>query len=314
MDRRTLLKTLVAALMIRPDRAWGLDALAGGAGPSNFAAIYGDPVLRERFRPFLENVFHLYPEDRFHALITKLTREQASDEAIYRALQAELPALKPMFGDLTYAVPALRKQKAEMSRQAIEFVGRGAAARGYVEIGSTGRYLSDLRTRMHIEGPIWIVNDLAPSYGPVDTLERGGFLKLGEFVPMGNYDPFAGASIPDASVDLVTNFIGFHHCPDERLEGFVTSVRRVLRPGGRPLLRDHDVDDATMWSLVALAHDVFNAGVGLTWDDNRNQVRRFRSIPVWSEYLVAHGFRASPRSLAQDGDPTRNLMLEFVAA
>ena len=310
MDRRTLLKTLVAALMIRPDRAWGLDALAGGAGPSNFAAIYGDPVLRERFRPFLENVFHLYPEDRFHALITKLTREQASDEAIYRALQTELPTIEPMLADLTYAVPALRKQKAEMSRQALEFVGRGATARGYVEIGTTGRYLSDLRRHMSIEGPIWIVNDAAPGYGPVDVLERGGFLPLGEFLPLA-YGPLV---VPEASVDLVTNFIGFHHCPDSRLDMFVSTIRRVLRPGARLLLRDHDVDDATMWSLVALAHDVFNAGVGLSWDDNRRQVRRFRSIRTWTEYLGAHGFRVSPRTLAQDGDPTRNLMLEFVAA
>jgi len=314
MDRRMLLKGLVGAWISRPTWSAALDALAGGAGPSNFAVIYGDPELRERFRPFLENVFHLYPEDRFHALITRLTREQASDETIYRALQAELPALKPLFADLTYAVPALRKQKAEMSRQALEFVGRGATARGYVEIGTTGRYVSDLRTHVHIEEPVWIVNDVAPGHGPVDTLERGGFLRIGEYVPLGNYDPFVGAPVPEASVDLVTNFIGFHHCPDDRLDGFVASIQRVLRPGGRLLLRDHDVDDATMWSLVALAHDVFNAGVGLSWDDNHRQVRRFRSIRTWSEYLVAHGFRSSGRTLAQDGDPTRNLMLEFVKA
>lgn len=312
MNRRMLLKTLVVASMARAGRVQALDALAGGTGPSNFAAIYGDAELRERFRPFLENVFHLYPENHFHDLITRLTRERPGDEAIYRALQEALPAIKPMLADLTYAVPALHQQKAEMTRQALDFVGQGASARGYVEIGAPGRYLSVLRTRMHVEGPVWIVNDVKPGFGPVDVLERGGVVPIGAYVPLGNYDPFAGVAIPEASVDLVVNFIGFHHCPDDRLDGFVGSIRRVLRPGGRLLLRDHDVDDATMWSLVALAHDVFNAGVGLSWDDNRRQVRRFRSIRTWTEYLVAQGFRSSPRSLAQDGDPTRNLMVELV--
>jgi SAM-dependent methyltransferase len=201
-----------------------------------------------------------------------------------------------------------------MARQTLDFIGRDAKLDGYLEIGSTGRYVSELKDRIDVNGPVWIVNDIAPSYSPVDMIERESPFKIGEFVAMGNYDPFDAARIPDASVDLVTNFIGLHHCPTDRLEGFVASIRRVLRPGGRLLHRDHDVDGPTMDTFVALAHDVFNAGVGLTWEENAAQVRLFRSIAQWSELLESAGFRRTERALAQPHDPTQNLLLEFVKA
>ena len=72
------------------------------------------------------------------------------------------------------------------------------------------------------------------------------------------------------------------------------------------------MDDPGQEALVALAHDVFNAGVSLTWEANHAQIRRFRSIPQWTEYLEAAGFSTSGRSQAQAHDPTRNLLLEFV--
>lgn len=319
MDRRWFLKGSLAILAaLSAPRALARTTAAGApasdAGLSNFRRIYLDPALRDRFFLFLQNVFHLYPEDRFHQLIIDVTAVHASDRKIYDELLARLPAIKPTLSELTYALPALRKQKAEMTRQTMEFLGATPSARGYLEIGSPARYVSALRGRVEITGPIWIVHDVAPSYAPSDLMERGGVAKIGTFVPMGNYDPFAGSQVPDASVELVTNFIGFHHCPADRLDGFVQSIRRVLRPGGRLLLRDHDVDRPEMDTFVALAHDVFNAGLFLPWEENHRQVRRFRSIRAWSEYLVAAGFRRSDRVLAQDHDPTRNLLLEFTKA
>lgn len=317
LERRTLLKAALALLVARPQASAFAELaapLAQGPLPdaaSNFRAIYADPALRAQFFPFLQNVFHLYPEESIHRLITDLTAKGKTDEEIYRALLAALPSIKPTLSEVRYGVPALRKQKDEMTRQALAFLGAGARVNGYLEIGTTGRYVSDLRRHVEIGGPIWIVNDVAPSYSPADMLERGEIGKIGTYVPMGDYDPFAGSAIPDGSLDLVVNFIGFHHAPDARLEGFVQSVRRVLRPGGRLLLRDHDVDSPAQSSLVALAHDVFNAGLFLTWEENARQVRRFRSLATWTEYLNASGFRRSERAIAQDGDPTKNLLVEL---
>jgi hypothetical protein len=115
-------------------------------------------------------------------------------------------------------------------------------------------------------------------------------------------------------MDLVTSYIGLHHAPRERLEGFVRSIHEALRPGGVFVLRDHDVTTDTWDTFVALAHDVFNAGLGRDWAWNDGELRFFRSVAYIEGYLEDRGFtRIGPR-LAQDGDPTRNLLLAFERA
>jgi hypothetical protein len=296
--------------------AQSLVSLAASAlkdDPGNFRAIYLDPALRDEFFLFLQNVFHLYPEAEFHQMIVELVTKSSTDEQVYRALLKKLPALKPAFADFTYALPALTKQKDELARQALVFLGPDPGVNGYLEIGSPGRYISELRHRIRLSGPVHLIHDQEPSYSPSDLMERGGLAKIGDFLPLGDYDPFAG-KIAENSLDLVNNFIGFHHCPAARLEGFVQSIRRVLRPGGRLLLRDHDVDRPTQWSMVALAHDVFNAGLMITWEETHKQVRLFRSMRDWTSYLTAAGFKRSERAIAQAHDPTKNLLVEFTKA
>ena len=64
--------------------------------------------------------------------------------------------------------------------------------------------------------------------------ERAGlaFCLAVPILPLGNYDPIAPASIPDASADLVTCYIGLHHAEPRTLAPFIASLARVLRPGG----------------------------------------------------------------------------------
>ena len=271
-------------------------------------------VLRDRFFLFLQNIFHLYPEAEFHQLIIELCAAHADDRDIYAALQARLGEIAPLGSALTYALPALNKQKEEMARQAAVLLKDVDRIDGYVEIGSTGRYVKPLKRVLPLKGSTTIVNDIAPSYGPVDMLERGRIRKIGKFVPIGNYDPLAPEILPDDSVDLVTSFIGFHHCPADRLDGFVASLRRVLRPKGRLLLREHDVADPTMDTFVALAHDVFNAGVEVSWADNAAQIRGFRSVAAWTALLEGAGFRRYDGAELQDHDPTDNTLIGFVRA
>jgi hypothetical protein len=313
-----MLKAGLAAIgMLSPAGAalarWLAQAVeVADADPGNFRRVYGDPALRDRFFLFLQNVFHLYPEVRFHELIEELSEKLATDHEVYAALLERIPGIKPPLGTVTHALPSLAKQKDEMTRQSLELLGPHQQVNGYLEIGTTGRYVSSLDDHVKMKGPTYLLNDVAPSYAPADIVERGRLRKRGKFVPLGNYDPFAGDKIPAQSLDLVTNFIGFHHCPDGQLAGFVESIRLVLRPGGRFLLRDHDVDGESQWALVALAHDVYNAGIFLPWDANHSQVRRFRAIAEWKQVLEASGFQAAEPQLAQAHDPTRNLLLEFV--
>lgn len=315
LDRRTLLGALASAFLAACGRS---DApLPSGEAPfdpaSTFHRVYRDEALRARFFPFLVTVFHLYPEEKLHGLVHAASLAHGTDEAVYRAILAGLPGITPVGSVVTYALPALTKQKVDMAEQAATLLGDGATVDGYVEMGTTGRYLNSLEKRVTVTGPVFVLNDVAPTNSPVDVVERGQLRKQGVFVHLADYAPL-GAAIPDASVDLVSNLIGFHHCPDEALEPFVDSFRRVLRPGGRLLLREHDVVDDASRDIVTLAHDVFNAGVELTWEENVGQFRHFRSVQAWTELLARHGFVREAGAERQSGDPTDNTLLLYRVA
>ena len=175
---------------------------------------------------------------------------------------------------------ALAKQKKEMSRQTLKLLGDRRRFDGFLEIGSTGRYLSDLRRHLDLRGDIVTIHDAPPTFSPVDIVERGGLRKLGRFVANDNYAPIARESIADASIELATVFIGLHHVPLDQLQAYLQSLARIVKPGGLLIVRDHDVNDDAMRALVALAHAVFNAGLGVSWDENNRELRHFRMSAV----------------------------------
>ena len=280
-------------------------------GVSEFREIFAKTSGSDKMFLFLQNVYRLYPEEQFHWLIKKICPLLESDREIYERLQADLPAIKPLLSPLTHALPSLKKQKAEMAEQTLHLLGKRRSFDGYLEIGSTGRYISELRKEVEVTGPMYVVNDLAPTNSPVDILERGQLAKLGTYVPL-DYLPLDGKGVPAASMDFVSCFIGLHHCPLERLDEFVRSIHTVLRPGGVFIIRDHDVPTNEMATFVSLVHAVFNAGLGLPWSGNEQEYRYFRSLAFLSKYLRERGFREEGDRLLQAHDPTANTLMRFV--
>ncbi len=287
-----------------------LTEVGGAKSISEFRTVFSEMYWHDGFYKFLQNIYRLYPEDRFHTLIKNTSLELDNDEAIYRRLQRELPKIKPMLADLTLALPALFKQKKEMADQTLRLLGSVKQIQGYVEIGSTGRYISELRKRLKVIGPITLMNEIAPTNSPADIAERGGFAKIGSFVALADYDPLP-ASLADNSVDLISCYIGLHHCPIDKLDAFVASICRVLKPGGTFILRDHDVTSPAMHTFVSLIHTVFNAGLNGDWETNQSELRHFRSIAQWVSYLGEHGLRESGQRELQANDPSDNVLLKF---
>lgn len=290
-----------------------MNAPASPHQPSgDFAAVYGCTRGNDDFYRFLQNVYRLYPEDRFHLLIQDATRTRGDDDhAIYRDLQRQLPGIKPLLSELTYAVPSLLKQKREMSRQTLSLLGERRSFDGYLEIGSTGRYLSSLRKALRLRGDLVLVNDAPPSHSLVDIVERGRLRKLGRYVALDDYAPLPQAAIADESIELATCYIGLHHCPLDRLDDFIASIHRLMRPGGLFVLRDHDVGDSYMRAMASLAHAVFNAGLNVAWEENQRELRHFRAIDEWIDILGRHGLQHTGDRLLQAHDPTLNTLLAF---
>lgn len=276
---------------------------------SEFKSVFSDTKWSDEFYKFLQGIFHLYPEDKFHHLITDKSGQLHADKDIYEAVQKELKSITPFLSPLTYALPALKKQKKEMSNQVLQIITDRKEINGYLEIGSTGRYISELKKHIRVDGPIFLMNDIAPNNGITDILERGKIGKIGTFFDL-DYAPIPD-QVMDNSLDVVTCHIGLHHCPEHLLPDFIQSIRRVLRPGGIFIVRDHDVNSEEMRIFASLVHTVFNLGLHESWVKNEQEYRSFRSIEEWVKLVENAGFKDLKFRILQLNDPSLNTLLAF---
>lgn len=275
---------------------------------AEFKTVFADPKWSDDFYRFLQVIFHLYPEDKFHHLLASTSREKNTDEEIYRTVQQHLSRIKPFLSELTLALPALKKQKKEMAKQVLQVLGGQQQVRGYLEIGSTGRYISELRKHIALSGPVYLTNDIVPSNSIADIFERGQLRKIGTFFPL-TYEPISESVIASESLDLVTCHIGLHHCPQELLTGYIQSIHRILRKGGLLILRDHDVTTPEMATFVSIVHTVFNLGLQVSWETNQQEYKSFRSIEDWSKMIESFGFKDRGFRILQDKDPSNNTLI-----
>jgi SAM-dependent methyltransferase len=278
---------------------------------SEFKAVFSNKKWSDDFYRFLQVIFHLYPEDKFHFLIASTAKENNTDPDIYKEVQQNLPKIKPFLSELTYALPALKKQKKEMARQVLQLLGNKKAINGYLEIGSTGRYISELRKHITLSGTVYLTNDISPNNSIADIFERGQIGKVGRFIPLNNYQPITENDIANESIDLVTCHIGLHHCPHELLEGYIKSLHRILRKDGLFIMRDHDVKTPEMATFVSLVHTVFNLGLNVSWETDHSEFKSFKSVDEWSKIVSSFGFKDSGERILQDKDPSDNTLISF---
>jgi SAM-dependent methyltransferase len=310
MHRRKFFKALIAAsaaLQLLPH-----NLLAGISNATeNFKRIYSSAKLKNEFFKFLKNVFNLFPEDDLHKLIASAADSKKGDKAIYLEVQSKLDGISPFLSSVRYSLPSLMKQKDEMARQTLQLLGEGGTYNGYLEIGSSGRYLDYLEEKINIEGDRFYADGKEPGYAITEMIDRGQ-LKIGAtYIPMADYRTQYSALIRKESLDLVTVYIGFHHCPLDLRVPFIASIRDTLRPGGKLILRDHDCDTEEQKVLVALAHDVFNMGTQESWEYNNNEVRNFYSLSFICNFVEQIGFKFDKRTILQEGDPTKNALMMF---
>jgi len=310
MNRRTFIGRCMAALASLQMIPQNLFAGIANAG-DNFKRIYSSMELKNEFFKFFKNVFNLYPEDEIHKLISETTTKKTDDKSIYLEVQSKLEDITPILSSIRYSLPALAKQKDEMARQTLELLGKKGKYNGYLEIGSSGRYLDYLEEEVDIEGERYYADGKEPGYGVTDMIDRGQISIGATYIPLADYKTKYADIIPRESLDLITIYIGFHHCPLDLRVPFISSIRDTLRTGGKLILRDHDCNTEEQMTLVALAHDVFNMGTNESWEYNSKEIRNFYSLAFICEFVEKIGFRFEKRSLFQEGDPTKNALMLF---
>jgi SAM-dependent methyltransferase len=183
----------------------------------------------------------------------------------------------------------------------------------YLEIGYPGRLVPEMKELFHFDQTLIAHSPLTLS----DRLQWGGIGTSMLKAPYDQHIIWDGKSalskeIPDASLDLVSMFIGLHHLPEESLEDFLNSINRVLKPGGIFLLMDHDATE-TVFPIAWLAHFFFNAVTGEPREAELQEVRNFKPLDVWKSMISSKGLHSysNPDGLIREGDPTKNTLLAF---
>ena len=189
---------------------------------------------RRQVRMFLDNIFmQMNPEQFFMVMDEILEDEALDDEEIYKRLCKKIGVAKPnaIIG-AKRGLKALSLLKNDLGQQTLELVD-SKNIKGYVEIGYPGRMIRTLKKLLKMQGPFYVINDKEQI---ADYLESGFPRPYQSFLPLNEYDPINPEAIPDASVDLVCLYIGLHHIPKEKLQPFLASIARILRPGGHFIL------------------------------------------------------------------------------
>lgn len=311
MDRKKFMLSLGAVVTSTLAFSSGLLKPLKGAF-SNFKYVYSNKLLKNKFLDFLKNVFHLFPENDFHELIDKTSKEKNTDKEIYIATQSKLSQITPYFSTFSYKLPALSKQKEEMAKQTFQLLKPEVKElNGYMEVGSSGRYLDYLEDKIKIAGDVYYADWKKPGYSISEMVDRGQIPVGATYIPMEDYKTNYQKYIKNESLDLVTVYIGFHHCPLHLRTSFISSIRDTLKVGGKLILRDHDCTNEDERTLVALAHDVFNMGTNETWEYNNKEIRNFYTLDFICDFVENVGFKFHKKTLFQKGDPTKNALMLF---
>lgn len=272
-----------------------------------FARVGGQ---REQVRQFLNNVFMQLDEKKFFQLVDSiLENPKLNDEQIYEALYNKIGDAKPnALSGLSHTLQSLKCLKYDLSRQTASLVNP-KQVKGYVEIGYPGRMTRSLEQRIEMEGPYYVIND---QEALSDYVEGGIPRPYDKFVALNDYEPISEQDIPTASVDLVCMYIGLHHAPQNKLDPFIDSIQRILKPGGLFILMDHDANTQEMQDFVDVVHSIFNVGTGVNPETNNREIRDFHALNYWIERLESRGLihnKAEP--LVRKGDSTLNSLIRF---
>lgn len=274
--------------------------------------VFVTPYLRSQCMSFMTHVLQHADPGAFFSKINKVVYSQAlSDAAWYEQLQ-RLQGVKEAVLSPYNNIRALRNQKRVVGGQIEALLKRELPYEGCVEIGTPGTYAALLKKSLPIQGSIYVVNDeqrLTDIVQAGDFKPASGFKIHDVFVPLNNYAPIEENIIPSSSVDLIIFPIGLHHAPVERLDDFLISLRRILRPGGVLLLRDHDADTADTLSLVHAAHSIFNVYIArASLAEEVAEYRNFHALAHWIQLLTKHGFVVGSERIVQSGDTTKNTL------
>lgn len=312
-----------------------LGAAAFTRRTDSFRRLIRDSTWRQRFREqFLITIFNVADPNVVMRLMTKATWDSRleHDIDIYRILYKHFQD-DPSRGTLMKAQEAF-KSIMQLSRQKIEFtrqtatilnrVGLFGKVTSFLSIGDNGKTVRGLFESGALDSNVRVTiahDQDAEKLELAAILERGSLDPVAQYICFDYSQDTQIAHLTSGSCDLITMNQGLHHIPEHRLDGFLQEIRRLLKPGGVFITREHNLqslDPAESFSpttcpafVLDMAHSVFNAITGVPPEDELSEVRAFRSLSEWNNILESSGFIRCHLYEIEDGDCTADFMMCF---
>ncbi len=277
--------------------------------------VLENSVWRKSFEGFLNHVLQRVEAEKLYALLDDILLYNDSHAEIYQELCHRLYEVMPSVvfdtANKLKSLHAIKNDLGEQARVLLPF--NKNTLNGVVEIGSPGRFATGFKAHYKVKGKVYAAIE-SPSFG--DYIDAGTFSPYDVSVKL-NYNNPHLKDIPSQSADIITCYVGIHHFPTHKLDGFLQEVKRVLRVGGQFLLVDHDVgdEDSESMAMAHFAHFIFNAVNGVSLNDEMNELRDFKPIAHWRSLLSKHGFdnvTGADVPMIRQGDPTRNWMITAI--
>ncbi len=282
-----------------------------------FKLMMSDESFKKSFKGFLEVVLQRMDSDKFFELLEKIIPLCDNHQQTYEMLSEKIGDIMPGFiGDLSNIFSSLKNIKNDLVSQAKILMPNKTEIDGMVEIGYPGRFINEFKNQFNVTGEITAVLE---SESLTDYIQFGGVSRpYNNFVALDYKKPDL-KSIKSSSVEVVTCFVGLHHFPVNELDQFLENVKRILKPGGKFLLVDHDIQNESDMLMAQLAHSTFNVATGVTVADELNEFRNFQPMEYWQEKLAEHGLDGQMSELdveatIRTNDPSRNRMMSFQKA
>jgi FAD/FMN-containing dehydrogenase/SAM-dependent methyltransferase len=251
---------------------------------------------------FLKYVLNIVPYDK----IIDVLKENitGSEDEIYNAVKtyaSNYPSYKYFYNTLKN----LESQKTELVNQTLSLLNKCNIQNtfsGHLSIGDPGRYVR----KLNFTGETYILHNERKF---TDIIENGTPIYPGKFIKF-NYNDVDTINIPTNSIDIITCFIGMHHFNDLQLNVLLDELRRVLKPGGIFILREHNCHPQ-LEPMVTSAHAIYNAITQVNIDDEYIEYRHFRPLLEWRNMFAQYDLIDEMRYEFQEHDPTENYLMCF---
>jgi SAM-dependent methyltransferase len=287
------------------------------------------PEMKNEFVKFLKTIFYILDEEKVIAEMDRILSDpNKTDEDIYKELQQNIGNLKKRF-PLFHKIKSLFVLKNGMKEQIAELT-QGMYKKqfqNYLEIYDR-RYFNVLKKiGMPLKENAIAVCD-TDSINFTDRLQAGSVFSKYPYqkhVALNDPDcenPLANPEkthlaineekVANESIDVIACLGGLHHVPLDRVDAFTDSLHRVLKPGGLLLFRDHDANKDDLEAIASVVHSFVNI-TEVSWEVESKEIRNFKSMEYWKEFLKNHGFsQISTKQLVLKDDPTANTMVAFI--